>query len=1100
MSAATFIDRGGTFTDVVVVRDGRAQIHKVPSDLAVMGEIAVGELTFGTTVATNALLQRKIAPTLLVVTRGFADLPRIRDMRRPSLFEPDVCWPEPLCAAVLEVGGRISASGEEIEPLELPSPDVLAEVLRGMTSAAVVLMHSPLHPEHERRVGEALRAARPDLFVALGHRLCPSAGYLARIETSLVEAAVTPTLRAALARDKLPPGARAVRSDGSTVAAESLGAADAVLSGPASGLLAVAAVAEQAGLRRVIGIDMGGTSTDVCILDAAEPLPKRQTDAEVAGVFVRRPMLEVETIAAGGGSVLASDGVRLFVGPSSAGADPGPQCYGRGGPPTLTDAALAQGLIDKDAFDPPLDPSLVALPGPAEAFLDLARQQMADAIRRLAAARGLDPAEHAIVAFGGASGQHAAFVADRLSIRTVLVHPAASVLCAWGQQLARSEISSEVALWCPLRGSADRLVREVERLGRRLEAELPGSELRVVLGLRHQGTDSSIEVDYAAEEEMERAFSEHHRRRFGFDRDLPIEIVDLKVRAVSPRGEAASLPDASQMFSLPDGPLRGPCRIDAPTTSVVLPEGWSARCERGLLWLERRAGPARAEAVSGAHAISLWSSRMSRAASLAGEVLRRTARSVNIRERLDFSCAIFDDRGRLVESAPHVPVHLGAMGETVRDLLAAVPEPEPGQHWLTNDPSAGGSHLPDLTVISPVCWDSVRMFVASRAHHVDIGGITPGSMPPHSTSLAQEGAVLLRLPLLEGGLLRADLADHLPGVRQLETVARDLEAQIAANSTAARELMALGAGPVVASWSEALLDAADQGMGTLIETLPERASAEDHIAGVSLSLRLERSGADLLVDLSGTGGPHSGNLNAPRAVVRASVLFALVVLARHRGLMPLLNEGALRRVTISLPSPSIVDPPIGAAVAGGNVETSQRIADLILRAVGHSAASGGSMSNLTLGGPGWSLYETVGCGQGASPRGPGASGRQVGMTNTRATDPELLERRLPLRLVRFCLRSSSGGSGQYRGGDGLIREIELLTHGSAALLATRRDRGAPGLFGDLGAPGLDTVRLSGAHHPWDGLPVDLRPSDRVCVQTPGGGGWGFGTDSGGSAG
>jgi 5-oxoprolinase (ATP-hydrolysing) len=539
-------------------------------------------------------------------------------------------------------------------------------------------------------------------------------------------------------------------------------------------------------------------------------------------------------------------------------------------------------------------------------------------------------------------------------------------------------------------------------------------------------------------------------------------------------------------FELGDRQLEGPCRLDAPTTSVWVPSGWTARRDRGLLRLDRVDGPRRPPPLQRTpHTTALWAQRIRAVATDAGAVLQRLARSVNVRERLDFSCAVFDGDGRLVANAPHVPVHLGAMGATVRHLLAHGPPLEPGQHYLCNDPAAGGSHLPDLTVVHPCEIDGQRLFVANRAHHVDVGGLVPGSMPPTSRTLADEGFVVRHLPLLRDGRLRPDLARHLDGCRQLDTVRADLGAQIAANVAAARLLSALG--PAVVPWCAHLLDAAEEAIEPLLARLPP-AQAHDTLAGTPLHLRLEVRGHRLVVDLSGSGDAMPGNLNAPSAVVRAAVLYALRVATGQD--LPL-NDGLLRRVDLRTRPGSVLSPPEGAAVAGGNVETSQRVVDLMFAAAGVMAASAGTMSNLTLGGPGWSLYETVGGGQGASPVGPGASGRQLHMTNTRATDAEVLEARLPVAVRRFALRRGSGGDGRHPGGDGIVRELELLQGGTAALLATRRDRGAPGMGG--GGPGLpraDELVRAGRPVPWNGRPVELQPGDRVRVVTPGGGGFG----------
>lgn len=1080
------MDRGGTFTDVVrVADDGQISVAKVRSNEAVVGDLARGALTFGTTVATNALLERAGVPTALIVTEGFADLVHIGDMTRPSLFDPDVERSPPLCERVIEVGGRVGADGAELEPLVLPD----AGLLEGVQAVAVVLLHSPHRPAHERAVAEWVRRVQPGCFVALGHEVSPELGYLSRIETTLVDAAISPVLRRALVRDRIGPGAQAVRSDGSLVDAARLRAPDAVLSGPAGGVVAVAAVARQAGVPRAIGLDMGGTSTDVCLV-SADALPRREGDVEVAGVRLRRPMLEIDTIAAGGGSVLWHDGRQLGVGPHSAGADPGPQCYGRGGPPTVTDAALRAGLIDPDAFDPPLDASKVDLPGDADAFLDVARDAMAAAIRTLAARRGVDVQDHALVAFGGAAGQHACGVAERLGIDDVLVHPCAAVLSAWGQLLARPEEAAVRPIWQPLSHAWD----DVCAAWTEMEASLPclGETLRSV-DLRHSGTDASIEV-FADDVDRARAtFQEAHRARYGFDRDQPLTVVNARVRVRAPAPEPPRT--AVDPWGLDSRTVSGPCRLDAHTTSVWVAPGWQARITDGLLRLQRAERLARPlPTARSAHAVALWASRFMSVATQAGTVLERTARSVNIRERRDFSCAVFDADGRLIANAPHIPVHLGAMGATVRDLLAAGISIEAGQHYLCNDPQAGGSHLPDLTVIHPVTLGAQRFFVACRGHHVDVGGTTPGSMPPQSERLTDEGFVIRHLPLLDRGRLRPDLAEHLVGCRQVATVTADLEAQIASNSVAATLLGELGPPDVIAAWTQHLQDVAAEAVREVIADLPLPAGAEEVVRGMRVRVRLERTRTGLRVDWTGTEGPDPGNLNTPRAVVRAATLYALRVLARQD--LPL-NEGAMRHVVLDIPPGSLLDPPAGAAVAGGNVETSQRLVDLVLRSAGFMAASAGTMSNLTIGGDGWSLYETIGGGQGASPRGPGPSGRQVHMTNTRASDPEVMEARLPLRVRQFALRRGTGGAGDHRGGDGLVRELELLADGTAALLASRRKAGAPGLgSGTSGAPGHDEIVLDGRCEPWDGRPVRLAAGDRVRVHTPGGGGWSAGAGTG----
>jgi 5-oxoprolinase (ATP-hydrolysing) len=1075
---ATFVDRGGTFTDVVTVdASGRAALRKVPSDRAVVGALAEGKLRFGTTVATNALLEGKGVSTLLLVSRGFGDLASIGDMTRPGLFEPDRVRSPSLANEVLEVLGRIGSRGEELEALVKPN---LA--LKGIEAVAIVLMNSPLNPAHELALAERIREQYPNIYISLGHQVAAELGYLARIETALVDAAITPLLRRAMTRDKIPSEAQAICSDGSLIAARDFTAPDAVLSGPAGGVLAVAAVAAMAGFDRAVGLDMGGTSTDVCRVER-DDIPRVEGHVAVAGVRLSRPILEVETIAAGGGSVLTNDGFRLGVGPESAGADPGPQCYGKGGPPTLTDAALALGLVDEGSFEPPLDASAVRIPGDPQEFVDIAREAMAAAVRKIATGRGVDLADHALVAYGGAAGQHAAAVAGRLGINTVLVHPLAAGLSAFGQTFAREEYSAVRPVWEPLETAWDHL----ERLWGALQDELPKVDsVERSLDLRYSGTDHAIQVSGSDAAAVKAGFEEQHQRRYGFLRPGAIlEVVNARVRVRGPVPEAVTV-DADP-WGLEGREVIGPSLLVASTTAVHVPAGWRAQLEGGLLRLDRIAAPEPTPKTARTpFGVTLWGNRFMAVAEQAGCVLQRLARSVNIKERLDFSCAIFDSEGQLIANAPHIPVHLGAMGETVRDLIASGTPLINGQAWLTNDPAAGGSHLPDLTVVTAVEKDGRRFFVASRGHHVDVGGVTPGSMPPHSRSIEEEGFVVRHLPLMENGRL-ADLSEVLSQSRQPATLLGDIEAQLAANRHGASCLDALGDGAVIATWMAHILDVGDELMTAVFAALPA-ASADDWIAGVPLSMALKPSSDGLLVDFSGTGPPHRGNLNAPPAVVRAAVLYSLRLLVGRA--IPL-NEGALRRVRFAIPKPSILWPPPGAAVAGGNVETSQRLVDLFLMAAGYMAASQGTMNNLTIGGEGWSLYETLGGGQGASPRGPGPSARQVHMTNTRITDPEVIEARMPLRVTRFSHRSDSGGIGEHSGGDGLVREFEVQSVAEAALLATRRSVGAPGINAASGRPGCQWIYRAEEQRwePWDGRSVTLKPGDRVRVATPGGGGW-----------
>jgi 5-oxoprolinase (ATP-hydrolysing) len=1077
MVGRTHVDRGGTFTDVVHLdADGQVSTMKVPSDQAVVGDLAEGDLTFGTTVATNALLEGKGKKVLLLVTEGFEDLPSIGDQSRPYLFDSDRAWPTPFTLEVRGVPGRLDAEGHELEPT-----GVFDATGFGAYSVAIVLLNSHRNGAHERAYAHFF----PGQDVVLGHVTSPLLGYLGRLETALVDAAITPVLRDSMARDKIGDGALAIRSDGSLVKAEALRAPEAVLSGPAGGILAVSAIAKQAGFESAVGLDMGGTSTDICRVDADE-LPFCEEVSRVAGVRIRRPMYEIETIAAGGGSILRSDGLRLRVGPDSAGAHPGPQCYGRGGPPTLTDAVLALNLLDEMAFEPPLTRGCINLPGKAQEFVDLARESIAHAVRRLALARGRDVREHALIAYGGAAGQHAAKVAELLGIKTVIFHPCAAVLCAYGQSLAAEEEHRSRAVWSPLEDCIETL--DDAFMGLRSEMSHAG-EPHFTVALRLLGTDHALDIPYrtgASAAQLDELFAQEHHRRYGFTQSQgKLEVVNLTCRVV---GERSMAPMAeTDPWGLGDQTVHGPRLLTTNNTAIELPDGWHACLRHGLLFLEHvelRIVPALMERTP--FGVELWANRFASVAEEGGEVLRRLARSVNIRRRLDFSMGVFDEQGHLVANAPHIPVHLGSMGHTVRDLILNEPMLVSGQAWLTNDPQAGGSHLPDLTVISPVQVSNHLFFIASRAHHVDVGGITAGSMPPHSTCLAHEGRVYRRELLKDDAGLK-NIQELVRDSRQPDTVRADLQAQIAANHHASRLLMDLGTGDTLASWMRVLADVADESIEPVLKSIQE-GTASDTLGEVAIKVRVSTVGGRLLVDFSGTGGPHTGNLNAPLAVVRAAILYVLRVLAGRE--IPL-NEGTLRRLDLVVPSPSLLCPSSEAAVVGGNVETSQRLVDLLLRAFGARASSQGTMNNLVLSGDSFSIYETIGGGLGATAEHNGADGRQVHMTNTRATDPEVLEARFPLRLRHFRYRPGTGGKGFRHGGVGLSREFEVCVPATATLLATRRQHGAPGFAGGgAGAVGKDSICVAGNWESWDGREIALEAGDRVRVQTPGGGGWG----------
>lgn len=1119
------MDQGGTFTDVLRVdAAGRVRLDKVLSDradLAALGADAV-EVRRGTTVATNALLERAGAPVLLLISAGFGDLPILGDLRRPDLFRLDLARPPSLATRVVEVRGRIDAQGRVIERHEL-DPALLAEARgAGLRAAAIALVHGPLAPDEERRLGDLCRAAGFE-HVSLGHEIAPSRGFLARLHTTLADAALSPLLPRA-------PGLY-MRSDGGLAEAGGWRGCDAVLSGPAGGVIATAALARWAGLSAALGLDMGGTSTDVCRVTGE---PERVDRLHIDGLTLRVPAVRLETVAAGGGSRLSvRDGV-YAVGPESAGAHPGPACYGRGGPATITDCEAVLGRLpgfpavcgperdqplDLDAaraalaaLDPTRAPEEIAL-----GFKAVAVEVMAGAVERLAIHMGVDPAAHALVAFGGAGPGHALAVARRLGVRTVLVPALAGAWSAVGVGLATRRAELVAPITTTIAQAADRALAGLPFAGR----------ISARLALRHTGTAELIELPLpqpAPEvgpagplpEALIQAFHQEHRRRLGFHRpSAPIEAVEVRVAVEEPEVEPPTLAprdEASvrgQVRACFDGwrevPLRGfaeahglvgPALVVGRGTTLVVEPGWQVAidgdpAEAGWLRLTDLGAP-RPRLGLDRHPVhtALLGARLTAIAEQMGAALSRLARSVSIRERADFSCAIFDAEGRLVVNAPHIPVHLGAMGATVRDLVQARGAAlAPGQVWVSNDPYAGGSHLPDITAITPIFRDGPRpvAFVGCRGHHADVGGVTPGSMPPDSTTLDQEGLVLRQTLLVDQGRLQPVA---LPGCREPDTVLADLEAQAAANAWGASALHALidemGA-EVLAAQLEHLQQTAAEATAALLARVPDGVfQAEERLDdGLVLTVTVEIQGERARISLGGP--PHPGNLNTPRAVAVASLLYALRTLVGR----PLpLGEGALRPIELEIEPGGLFDPQPPRAVVGGNVETSQRLVDALLRALGACAAGQGTMNNLTVGTPAGAWYETIGGGGGAGPGFDGPGGVQIHMTNTRATDVEELEARFPVRLERLALRRGSGGAGQRRGGDGVEKQWIFLAPCEVSMLAGRRVAGAPGLAGGGdGAPGQDERDLGQG---WEPAPRRwrARPGDRLRVRTPGGGGYG----------
>jgi len=1111
-----WMDQGGTFTDVLTLEDdGRVRVDKIWSDTADLEALGAADPAprRGSTVATNALLERTGAPVLLLTTTGFGDMPWLGDQTRPRLFDRTVGRAPPLCTGVVEVQGRIAASGEVLAPATVDLPQLRQWHAQGVDAVAIVLVHGPLHPESERALGAAC-AEVGFRTISLGHEVAPSQGFLSRLQTTIVDAALTPLLPQA-------PGLY-MCSDGALAKQEEWRGCRAVLSGPAGGVVATADLAALAKVGPAFGLDMGGTSTDVCRVDGA---PERTSHLTIGGMRIRVPAVQLETVAAGGGSLLTLQGGVMQVGPRSAGAHPGPAAYGRGGPATLTDAATVLGHLPNfpevcgPSRDAPLNPTAakMAIDGlgldlsteaAAEGFARVAAEAAARAVRSLAAARGVNPSNHALIAFGGAGPGHGCAVAEALGIQTVIVPRLAGAFSAVGVGCARRQV--EVAV--PVRTHILAALKSVS---------LPFSgDTRVRLAARHVGTDSilEIEIDPALPGLSEpglppaliREFSDAHLRCFGFTRpEHEVEPVELRIRVSEPPLDLPKMALASgeshrssveawfdgwrevplMAMEHADG-LTGPALLTGVGTTVVVAPGWTVHVHPTYLQLvttETRHPDLGTEA----HPVhtAIFGSRVMAIAEQMGQRLARLARSVSIRERQDFSCAVFDAHGQLVANAPHVPVHLGAMGETVRDLLRRHgPTLEPGQAWASNDPYAGGTHLPDITVTRPV-FDQATLvaFVACRGHHIDVGGISPGSMPPHATHIEEEGFRLDQVLLAEGDRMHPP---DLPGCRQPRDVLADLEAQVAACTAGAERLRSLltSVGPTI--FSAQLGHLQDQGERAVRAVL-QRMAGHHHAAetlddGTRIEVQVEVQDSAAAIHIQAPA--HPGNLNAPRAVAHAVVLYVFRSLVDEE--LPILNEGTLRPIHITLSPGGLFDPQAPAAVAGGNVETSQRLVDALLAALGMQAGSQGTMNNLTVGTSQGAFYETIAGGAGAGPGFDGPCAIQIHMTNTRATDVEVLEARFPIRIRRWQLRRDSGGPGAWRGGDGVIKEWEFLDRAEVAILAGRRNAGAPGhAGGGDGAPGMDSRRIDGE---WGAAPTlwvaEAGEVLRVC--TPGGGGWG----------
>ena len=1195
-----WIDRGGTFTDVVGKRpDGSLVTHKLLSenpeqyrDAAVAGirhllGLKPGEpvtpeqvacVKMGTTVATNALLERKGESTLLVTTRGFRDALRIAYQNRPRIFERNIQLPELLYSAVVEAQERVGAHGDALQPLDevLLKQDLSEQYKRGLRSVAIVFMHGYRYTAHELA---AKRIALEVGFtqVSTSHETSPMMKFVSRGDTTVVDAYLSPILRRYVEQVAGEmPGVKLffMQSSGGLTDAHAFAGKDAILSGPAGGIVGMARTAAIAGIKKVIGFDMGGTSTDVSHYAGQF---EREFETQVAGVRMRAPMMSIHTVAAGGGSLLTFDGSRFRVGPQSAGANPGPASYRRGGPLAVTDANVMLGKIQPHyfpkVFGPGADEALsreaveqkfnelarqTARPAEevAEGFINIAVQQMANAIKKISVARGYDVTRYTLQCFGGAGGQHACLVADALGMTRVFVHPLAGVLSAYGMGLADQAVIREQAVEAPLSlaclpGMLAQLVSLSALAQDELMRQQVSSGAIVVhrrVHVRYEGSDAALVVPYPDTPELadvlaqiQAGFEAAYRQRYSFlmqGKALVVEAVSVEAVVAGdapaeprhavhpardvPRRETVRMFTEGQWLDAalvvredlrPGDVIAGPAIIAEKNATTVVEPGWEAELTAfDHLALVRRTKRAIQFAVGTTVdpvLLEVFNNLFMNIAEQMGLQLQNTAYSVNIKERLDFSCALFDAAGNLIANAPHMPVHLGSMGESIKtvvrqaetDLRSGAASMHPGDVYVLNDPYHGGTHLPDITVITPVYLDGQATFyVGSRGHHADVGGITPGSMPPFSTRIEEEGVQINNFKLVDRGVLReAEMVALLqsgeyPSRNPQQNMA-DLKAQIAANEKGVQELRKMVAHfglPVVQAYMRHVQDNAEESVRRVITRLKDGAFTLplDNGAQIQVAIRVNAVERSAIIDFTGTSPQQRNNFNAPTAVCMAAVLYVFRSLVDDD--IPL-NAGCLKPLQVIIPAGSMLNPNPPASVVAGNVETSSCITNALYGALGVMAASQCTMNNFTFGNARYQYYETISGGSGAGDGFNGTSVVQTHMTNSRLTDPEVFEFRFPVRLESYEIRQGSGGVGKWQGGNGGVRRVKFLEPMTASILSNGRVHGAFGMAGgQAGDVGLNRVwRADGQVEELGHIgQAEMQPGDVFEISTPGGGGFG----------
>ncbi|HZG10298.1 MAG TPA: hydantoinase B/oxoprolinase family protein [Allosphingosinicella sp.] len=1191
------IDRGGTFTDIVArAPDGRLLTDKLLSDdpgryedaavegirrlMAAHGPGPIASVKMGTTVATNALLERKGEPVVLAITHGLGDALRIGYQARPDIFARHIVLPEALYGRVVEVAERVAAEGEVLRPLDAKAAraDLQAGWDNGCRAVAIVLMHGWRWTAHEVALEEI---ARDIGFtqISVSHKVGPLIKLIGRGDTTVVDAYLSPVLRRYVDKVVAALGGEArlffMQSSGGLTDAAAFQGKDAILSGPAGGIVGMAGTAREAGFERVIGFDMGGTSTDVSHFAGSY---ERTNETVVAGVRVRAPMLEIHTVAAGGGSVCHYDGARFRVGPDSAGAVPGPACYRRGGPLTITDCNVVLGKIRPQHFPAvfgkdggqPIDAAAsldlceeiggragMDARAVAQGFVRIAVDNTARAIKQISIARGHDVTRYTLQCFGGAGGQHACLVADALGMDRVMIHPLAGVLSAYGMGLAEMVELRQRSL------GGEALEAVLETLGAEAQAALrqqgvDAAELRRRAVLRYEGSDTGLEVEAADFATMRQAFEAAHRTRFGFlmqDTSVVVETAVVEAvgkssRALAGEGDhaqhgggaersedahgsgfaSAAPPPACGWSPSPRKPgedqevfgraslspgarIAGPALIIDPSATTVVEPGWQAEVDALGNLILTRAVPREGRRAAGTEAdpvtLEVFNNLFMAIAEEMGVALRNTATSVNIKERLDFSCAIFDCEGALIANAPHIPVHLGSMGDSIRAVIEARGGGAdgrgmvPGDAYALNAPYRGGTHLPDITVIVPVFLDgdaAPAWYVAARGHHADIGGIAPGSMPPDSKTVHDEGVLIDNVLLVDAGrFCEAEMLALLGSgewpARRPDRNISDLKAQVAACARGANELRR-----VAADYGREVVDAymghvqanAEESVRRLIGRMQSGAFRYpmDNGAEICVAVTVDREARTATVDFTGTSAQQPNNFNAPFAICRAAVLYAFRTMVDDA--IPM-NDGCLRPITLIVPEGSMLKPAFPAAVVAGNVETSQAITDCLFAAARALAPSQGTMNNFTFGDETRQYYETIAGGAGAGPDFDGASAVQTHMTNSRLTDPEVLETRYPVLVERFAIRRGSGGAGRHKGGDGVERHIRFRERMRANILSNRREVPPRGIEGGGDAKGgiNQVVRADGTVETLGATAsAQMRPGDMFVIETPGGGGYG----------